>query len=65
MIRLNSCLRCKQGTLYRDEDDTRHCVNCGFVQYQPSTPYFDAGARVSSDRANIEAHLPAASSVGT
>ena len=39
MIRLTACPRCEKGAVYLDEDDLKHCVHCGFVQYRP--PAFD------------------------
>ena len=35
MIWLQSCPRCKQGALYTDEDDSRHCLHCGYVRHSP------------------------------
>ncbi len=32
MMWLKACPRCKQGDMYRDEDDLRHCMQCGFIQ---------------------------------
>ena len=35
MIWPNSCPRCKQGALYLDEDDSKHCLHCGYVRHSP------------------------------
>ena len=35
MIWTNSCPRCRQGALYLDEDDSKHCLHCGYVRYSP------------------------------
>ncbi len=32
MMWLRACPRCKWGDMYRDEDDLRHCLQCGFIQ---------------------------------
>ena len=32
MMWLKACPRCKWGDMYRDEDDLRHCLQCGFIQ---------------------------------
>ena len=34
MIWLKACPRCKQGDMCPDEDDTRLCLHCGYVQYR-------------------------------
>ena len=31
MYWLSSCPRCSNGDLYLDEDDCRHCIQCGYV----------------------------------
>ena len=33
MLWLRSCTRCQTGALYLDEDDTKHCMQCGHVQH--------------------------------
>ena len=33
MMFLRACPRCKQGDLYLDEDNARHCFQCGHVQH--------------------------------
>ena len=38
MIWTNSCPRCIQGALYLDEDDSKHCLHCGYVRYLPVDP---------------------------
>ena len=60
MIWLDACPRCKQGAIYLDIDDSKHCMHCGFVQYRPLTPEFVVEAAPSSYRSIIRAHLPAA-----
>ena len=50
MIWLNSCPRCKNGAVYLDVDDSKHCIHCGFVQYRPLTPDFVVETAASSDR---------------
>ena len=32
MMWLKACPRCQWGDMYRDEDDLRHCMQCGFIQ---------------------------------
>ncbi len=32
MMWLKACPRCKWGDMYRDEDELRHCMQCGFIQ---------------------------------
>jgi len=58
---LNACNRCKQGAVYLDVDDLKHCVHCGFVEYRPLTPDFVLETGVSRDQSDIRSHLPAAS----
>ena len=36
MMLLKSCPRCKQGDLYLNGDDDKHCLQCGYVEYQTS-----------------------------
>lgn len=38
MIWTNACPRCKQGALYLDEDDSKHCLQCGYVHHLPVDP---------------------------
>ena len=33
MIWLKTCPRCKSGDMYLDEDDSKHCMQCGHVHY--------------------------------
>ena len=33
MISLKSCPRCQTGDMYRVEEDSRHCLQCGHIQY--------------------------------
>ena len=35
MIWTKSCPRCKEGALYLDEDDSKHCLQCGYVRHSP------------------------------
>lgn len=35
MIWTNSCPRCIQGALYLDEDNSKHCLQCGYVRHSP------------------------------
>ena len=62
MFWLNACPRCIQGAVYVDVDNSKHCIQCGFVEYRPLTPYFAADSAASSERSIIEAHIPVASS---
>ena len=32
MMWLKACPRCTNGDMYRDEDELRHCMQCGFIQ---------------------------------
>ena len=32
MMWLKSCPRCTNGDMYLDEDNLKHCMQCGFVQ---------------------------------
>lgn len=32
MMWLKSCPRCATGDMYLDEDDARHCLQCGYTQ---------------------------------
>ncbi len=32
MMWLKACPHCNQGDMYCDEDDLRHCLQCGFIQ---------------------------------
>jgi hypothetical protein len=32
MMWLKSCPRCEKGDMYLDQDDSRHCMQCGYVQ---------------------------------
>ena len=32
MIWYKSCPRCSRGDLYLDEDDCKHCLQCGYTQ---------------------------------
>ena len=38
MMWLNACPRCETGTLYLDEDNERHCMQCGHIQYSSTDP---------------------------
>ena len=38
MMWLTACLRCETGALYLDEDNQRHCMQCGHVQYSRTDP---------------------------
>ena len=38
MIWTNSCPRCKQGAPYLDEDDSKQCLQCGYVRHLPVDP---------------------------
>ena len=58
MLWLNACNRCKQGAVYLDVDDLKHC---GFVQYQPLAPDSVLETGVSRERSDIRSHLSAAS----
>ena len=64
MIWLNACPRCWKGTVYLDEDDTRHCVHCGFVQYRPPSPDFARETTAASNAYRFEDRRPAAASKG-
>ena len=33
MIWSKACSRCKRGDVYLDEDNAKHCMQCGYVQY--------------------------------
>ena len=33
MLWLKSCTRCQTGDLYMDEDDSKHCMQCGHIEY--------------------------------
>ena len=35
MLMLKSCPRCKTGDMFLDQDEARHCMQCGYVQYSP------------------------------
>ena len=32
MMWLKACPRCTNGDMYLDEDELRHCMQCGFIQ---------------------------------
>ena len=34
MLWLRSCPRCQTGDLYLDGDDSKHCLQCGYIDYQ-------------------------------
>ena len=34
MLWYRSCPRCESGTMYLDEDNAKHCMQCGFQQHQ-------------------------------
>ena len=36
MMYLKSCPRCETGDMYLDEDNSRHCFQCGYVQAGPA-----------------------------
>ena len=38
MMWLNACPRCETGALYLDEDNERHCMQCGHIQYPLTDP---------------------------
>lgn len=40
MTYLKACPRCKQGDMYLDEDDCRHCLQCGHIQYSTDASLF-------------------------
>ena len=31
---LKACPRCKKGGMYLDEDNYKHCMQCGHIQYR-------------------------------
>ena len=33
MFWLKTCPRCTTGDMYLDEDSSRHCMQCGLIQY--------------------------------
>ena len=33
MLWYKECPRCKTGDMYLDEDDAKHCTQCGYKQY--------------------------------
>ena len=36
MMWFKSCPRCQTGDQYLDEDDAKHCMQCGHKQYPPA-----------------------------
>ncbi len=36
LIWYKACPRCKDGDLFRDEEDAKHCMQCGYRQYEPA-----------------------------
>ena len=46
MVWLKECPRCKNGDLYLDQDDCRHCMQCGYVQYPAAAPHAVERARL-------------------
>ena len=32
MMWLKACPRCNKGDMYQDEDNLKHCMQCGFIQ---------------------------------
>ena len=45
MLWLRSCPRCENGDMCLDGDDSRHCMQCGYVQV--STSQTGASARLA------------------
>ena len=37
MLWLNSCPRCRTGDMYLDEDNSRHCLQCAYIQHEIRT----------------------------
>lgn len=38
MMWLKACPRCETGALYLDEDNERHCMQCGYIQRSLTDP---------------------------
>ena len=38
MLWLNACVRCETGALSLDENNERHCLQCGHIQYSLTDP---------------------------
>lgn len=38
MMWLKACPRCETGALYLDEDNERHCMQCGYIQHSLTDP---------------------------
>ena len=43
MLWLKACPRCQTGDLYLDEDDSKHCMQCGHIQYAANSAGILAG----------------------
>ena len=37
MIWFKACQRCQTGDVHLDEDNSRHCFQCGYIQYDRSS----------------------------
>ena len=43
MLFLKACPRCQTGDLYLDEDDSKHCMQCGHIQHAANSGGILAG----------------------
>ena len=44
MMSLKACPRCEKGDMYRDQDDCKHCIQCGYVA-RTTNPAAEMAAR--------------------
>ena len=43
MFMFKACPRCQTGDLYLDEDDSKHCMQCGHIQHAANSGGILAG----------------------
>ena len=61
MMWFKACPRCRSGDLYLDGDDSRHCMQCGYIQYSSNETNTAAGLMPLVDLDDGRSRFPATS----